>query len=384
MTEQEANGEGKTEDSSSEPTELENSIIRQVEYYFGDVNIVRDKFMSEQMKLDEGWIPLDVMLRFNRLAKMSTDVDVIVNALNKSTSGLLEISEDKKKVRRHPDHPIPEMNEERRKELMARTIYAKGFPKDSVLDDILKFFHSQSSQADVENVVMRRYVDRKSKQRLFKGSVFATFKSQELAQKFLETKDLKYNDTVLELHTQEAYIAKKQEEYNERKEKKDKKNKNKSDNQATKEQEARDSIKLPTGTVLHFAQDSDNMKREDVHEALTKLGADIAYIDFKLGDKEGWVRLSKENQAKEVFGKITDGTLKVGNVDVTFKLVEGDEETKHLEKTVDEMIKRRKNQKNFRNSNRQGNNRGGKGKPYFNRKRKQDGDNGPAAKVKAS
>lgn len=71
--------------------------------------------------------------------------------------------------------PVPEMNEERRKELIERTVYAKGFPKDVQLDALLKFF---KEQGDVENVVMRRYLDATKKQRLFKGSVFATFKDK--------------------------------------------------------------------------------------------------------------------------------------------------------------------------------------------------------------
>lgn len=35
------------------------------------------------------------------------------------------------------------------------------------------------THGDVENVVMRRYLDRASKERKFKGSVFATFKVVE-------------------------------------------------------------------------------------------------------------------------------------------------------------------------------------------------------------
>lgn len=68
------------------------------------------------------------------------------------------------------------MNEERRKELVGRTIYAKGFPKDLVLDDLLKFFKQYE---EVENIIMRKYQEIKTKTRHFKGSVFATFKTKE-------------------------------------------------------------------------------------------------------------------------------------------------------------------------------------------------------------
>lgn len=79
-------------------------------------------------------------------------------------------------MRRNSELPIPEMNEDRRKELASRTVYAKGFPKDAQLDDLLKFFKQFET---VENLIMRRYQDRVTKAKLFKGSVFAMFKTKE-------------------------------------------------------------------------------------------------------------------------------------------------------------------------------------------------------------
>ena len=86
------------------------------------------------------------------------------------------MSEDNKKVRRCPDVPVPEMNEERRKELSNRTVYAKGFPKDATLDDLLKHFKQYDH---VENIIMRKFQERSSKKRMFKGSIFITFKTRE-------------------------------------------------------------------------------------------------------------------------------------------------------------------------------------------------------------
>lgn len=44
----------------------------------------RDKFLQEQIKLEDGWIPLEIMLKFKRLANLTTDADVIVTALEES------------------------------------------------------------------------------------------------------------------------------------------------------------------------------------------------------------------------------------------------------------------------------------------------------------
>ncbi|XP_046961656.1 la protein homolog [Vanessa cardui] len=368
----ETNGQGATdtENNAEEETDLEKAIIRQIEYYFGDLNLPRDKFLREQVKLDDGWIPLDILGRFNRLAKLSTDPEVIANAMNKSTSGLIEVSEDNKKIRRNPELPIPEMNEERRKELTGRTVYAKGFPKDASLDDILKYFKQFE---EVENIIMRRYQDRQTKKRLFKGSVFATFKTKEQAEKFLDTKGLKYNETDLLILWQDNYLQQKQEEYAAKKDKKDKKHKGKD------AKEEKEEFKLPTGTVLHFSQGHDKMTREDIKEALTPLGQEIAYVDFKVGDTEGWVRLTKENSAKEIAEKITDGKIKIGESDVLFRVLEDEEEKTYLDKTIEEMSKRRKNMKNFKQ------NKGKNFKGKQGRKRKPDQNNdGPPAKIKAN
>lgn len=47
-----------SEEATIEPGALEKKIIRQVEFYFGDRNLRRDKFLLEQVKKDDGCIQL--------------------------------------------------------------------------------------------------------------------------------------------------------------------------------------------------------------------------------------------------------------------------------------------------------------------------------------
>ena len=45
-------------------------VIRQVEYYFGDSNMQRDKFLQDEVAKDaEGWVPLTTMLKVNRFLR---------------------------------------------------------------------------------------------------------------------------------------------------------------------------------------------------------------------------------------------------------------------------------------------------------------------------
>lgn len=93
--------------------ELEKKIIRQIEFYFGDINLPRDKFLLEKVNEDEGWVSLETMLQFNRLANLSKDLKVIADALEKSEDKVVVLNEDKTKVKRNPEKPLPENNEER-------------------------------------------------------------------------------------------------------------------------------------------------------------------------------------------------------------------------------------------------------------------------------
>lgn len=62
-----------------------------VQYYFGDANLEKDKFLNAEIKKDEGWVTLATLLTFNRLKAMTEDPDVIMAALKKSTNDLLEV-----------------------------------------------------------------------------------------------------------------------------------------------------------------------------------------------------------------------------------------------------------------------------------------------------
>ena len=107
---------------------LEAKICHQIEYYFGDFNLPRDKFLKEQIKLDEGWVPLEIMIKFNRLNRLTTDFNVIVEALSKSKAELMEISEDKTKIRRSPTKPLPEVTDEYKNDVKNRSVYIVSGP----------------------------------------------------------------------------------------------------------------------------------------------------------------------------------------------------------------------------------------------------------------
>ena len=61
------------------------------------------------------------MLKFNRLAAITTNIDTIVDALR--SSHLIDLSEDNQKIRRNPEVPLPDNTLEYWQEVKRRTVY---------------------------------------------------------------------------------------------------------------------------------------------------------------------------------------------------------------------------------------------------------------------
>lgn len=312
-------------DASGAPDDkLVRNIIDQVEYYFGDANLFRDKFLQTETAKNEGWIPLSTLITFKRLAALSTDLKVIVDALDKSDSGLLEISEDRASVRRHPERPLPEKNEETRLEIASRTAYVKGFPKELEMPELIEFFKDYPK---VSHLVIRKYLDKPTKTYKSKGSTFVTFSTKDQCAAFL-SQDVKYKDGELITKWQSDYYASKKTE--------------RQDKQREKNAKLEPEIELPKGAVLFITEIKPEVTREVIKETLEGLDGEVAFVDFKKGDERAYVRLSKENGAKDLVAKLKDGKLKIGEDESPVSILEGEDETKYLAECVEKMKLRRK------------------------------------------
>lgn len=351
-------------------SKLEGLIIRQLEYYFGDANLARDKFLQEQISKDEGWVPVDVLLTFKRLKTLSEEKKVIVGAIEKSDEGLIEISEDREKLRRHPERPLPEQNEETRKEIFGRTVYVKGFaPEDGTqMSELLEFFEPFEK---IVNIVMRKYHDKASKKYLFKGSVFVTFANKNQCAEFLKNEKLEYKGKELVRKMQDDYFEEKKAE----RKKKDKK----------KEEDRFNIDHLPKGASVHLAGFNKETSRETIKETILKLdeSLEVAFIDYAKTDSEGTVRFAADDAGKNFMDKLTDAKIKIDDEEITARLLEGEEEKEFLRKVVKDQQARRQ-ASNTRNKGRH--QKGGRHHHHKNGgdKRKAEGDsNEQPAKKKA-
>lgn len=154
--------------------ELLAKILKQIEFYFGDANLPRDKFLQEKIKENDGWVQIAVLATFSRMKSLSEDVSVIAEALVQSQE-LLEVSEDRQSVRRKTDLPEAQDN-------LTTSVYVKGFPLTSTLDEIESFL-AGSFDGKIQAIRMRRHPKTKE----FKGSVFVELSSAEEAERMAAT-----------------------------------------------------------------------------------------------------------------------------------------------------------------------------------------------------
>jgi len=330
-----------TASSTTSDPDLEKKIVRQIEYYLGDVNMVRDKFLKNEVTKDQGWIPLSVLTTFKRLQSLSTDCKTIINALKGSSSGLLQIDESENKIRRQPDRPLPNSYTELELALRNRTVFVKGFPKtdDVTIDKLLIFFEQFGP---VESVQMKKQFKSKD----FNGAAFVVFPAEDKAREFIEKSKatpIKYDDgSLLECSLQDDHYKKKALEVatggkssdDDGKEKRmndkqDRKDKRKEElEKKTNEQLEKLNTENLSGAVIHLAGMAPTATRELIKEKFNPF-TKMPWIDFNKGDAEAWVRLNEANTAKDVLEKVLaagSGKLVVADKEVTSRVVEGEEE----------------------------------------------------------
>ncbi|CAI9718595.1 La homolog [Octopus vulgaris] len=316
-------------------TALEQKIIRQIEYYFGDINLSRDRFLQEQIKLDDGWVSMEIMLKFNRLKSLSEDAQVICDTIKKSKSGLMEVNEDSTKIRRSTAKPLPENTRERREEMSNRTLYVKGFPDDVSLDDLMTFF---AKFGELENLVMKKNGSKK-----FTGSAFVVFLEKDKLEEFLKAEDVKYGENEIIKYRKDEYYKRKNEKRRQHKEQLMKEKQE----QHLKKMEEKEKIAIVPGSVLHLSGFTQDLDREDIRTFFSDFAA-VAWVDYNKGDKEAWVRFFEENQAKVVLEKTKDSDsedIKLKENVLKGDVLEGEAEHEHWKKISEAKSAGMKNKK---------------------------------------
>ncbi|XP_067120853.1 lupus La protein homolog A [Centruroides vittatus] len=326
--ESEVKSTGETQkENLSEITDVEEKIIQQIEYYFGDFNLRRDKYMKEKIALDDGWVPLETLITFNRLKALTTDFDQIVTALKKSPNNLIEVNCELTKIRRNPEKPVSENGSYEEDKLKERCVYVKRFPDNITLDELQEFFKKFGT---VENILMRRFAQSKK----FRGSVFATFATKDDAEKFMNLTVVKYENATLSRETRKEYEKRKDQEIAKIKEQKEKKQKQKEalQNEMEELQNEMEEEKNIKGCLLKLTGVTKELDWAKIKEFFRPFSS-LAYVEIKEDKGEAILRFIGEGDAKVALEKAIamreDKKLIINNVEVEGIVLEGKEENEH-------------------------------------------------------
>lgn len=74
------------------------NIMKQIDYYFSNENLVRDTFLRGKMD-EQGWVPVSLIAGFNKVSSLTKDIQLILGVMRAST--LVEVQGDK--LRRRND-----------------------------------------------------------------------------------------------------------------------------------------------------------------------------------------------------------------------------------------------------------------------------------------
>uniref|UniRef100_A0A7M4ED40 La-related protein 7 n=1 Tax=Crocodylus porosus TaxID=8502 RepID=A0A7M4ED40_CROPO len=91
-------------------------IAKQVDFWFGDVNLHKDKFLREQIeKSRDGYVDISLLISFNKMKKLTTDGKLIARAVK--SSSVVELDLEGTRIRRR--QPLGEQP----KDVDSRTVY---------------------------------------------------------------------------------------------------------------------------------------------------------------------------------------------------------------------------------------------------------------------
>ncbi|XP_078576254.1 la-related protein 7-like isoform X1 [Branchiostoma floridae x Branchiostoma japonicum] len=164
-------------DAGSQPPEkkkrkrdkkLQNAVREQMEFYFSDANLHRDRFLKKEMEKEkEGWIDLSVILSFNKMKQLTSDPKMVVKCLRDSE--LLQANTEKTKVRRTKPLAEPVQMDE-------RTVYVECLPRTVTHEWIKTTFSVCGKVAYISLPRFKTSGDTK-------GFAFIEFEKQEEAEK---------------------------------------------------------------------------------------------------------------------------------------------------------------------------------------------------------
>jgi RNA recognition motif-containing protein len=338
-------------------------LKRQLEYYFSDSNYSGDKFMRGKAAENNGYIPVDEFLKFNRVKQITSDINFVNYVFQQIPD--LEVKDGKVKRTK----PIAEVDP---KERMERSIYIKGFTPNEelsidVLNDLLLPY------ANPLSIYRRR--DKATKK--FRGSIYVEFKTPEEGKKIADLKELDFKGQKLTIETQQDHYNRKAKEAAEKGKTYEPPYANQHKKQKEKKEKVEEKPFEPTieqGLLIEIKNVPADTTFADLKAYFARFGQ-VQYVDTeKLSENQCLIRFLQASATTAAYEEISAKKMEIkGNI-LEARLITGDEEDKYWKEKIMPGLLSKSN----KNSNR------GRGGGKNKRKRAQSNQNTNQKKQKKS
>jgi len=306
-------------------------LKRQLEYYFSDSNYSGDKFMRQKAAENNGFIPVDVFLTFNRVKQITTDPNFVNYVFQQIPD--LEVKDGKVKRTK----PVVEVDP---KERMERSIYIKGFPPNEelsidVLNDLLLPYGNPLS------IYRRR--DKATKK--FRGSIYVEFKTPEEGKKIADLKELDFKGQKLTIETQQDHYNRKAKEAAEKGKTYEPPYANPNKKQRVKKVEEKPAEPvIEKGLLIEIKNVPGDTTFTDLKAYFARFGQ-VQYVDTeKLSENQVLIRFLQASATTAAFEEISQKKMEIkGNILEARLLTEEEEEKYWKEKILPGLLTKNNN-----------------------------------------
>lgn len=315
-TKNESNNHSNSKQKKKHPENKKLKLLKQLEFYFSDVNLLNDKFLRKLIKRDEdSGVDISILLNFNKIKEILQEAETDENKLKYIKKAI-----DFSKILKLVGNKVVRVNKFDTKKPMEdfenMSIYVQNLPKNITHEKLSKIF---SRCGKVMHVSIPKFSDKKPK-----GFAFVIYKTQEEAEKAiremnnvvpLELIENNSDEKVpLEILSKKEWLEKKQEF------KKLKVELQKENIDIFSEclgQNHKDMSILAKGTVIRLLNLPENVNKNDIKIWVSHF-VEPAYVDYNQMTNDCLIRFSHKILADSFVNKLTlDENFKFKNKQIT-------------------------------------------------------------------
>lgn len=280
-------------------------LLRQLEFYFSDVNLLNDKFLRNLLNRDnDKGVDINIILNFNKVKEIMKGIDednAKISLLKKSVDHSKKLKIFKNKLIRREKF---EMNKLNQKDLDKKSIYVENVPKEITHDILYKLF---TNYGKVLHISIPKFSDTKQS----KGFAFIIFEKEEQADKALK----ECNNSIpkeffsinhsglqpLSIISKQAWLDKK-EEFKQLKN--ELMNENKDLFVNCLRQDSESVTKLTENTLVNLSNlPTSKIDKYDIKTWISHF-VEPAYVDYKKNDDNCIIRFSHQILAESFVNKL--------------------------------------------------------------------------------